>query len=66
MPDEMNSSFFDTFRLKGEKPKVFTPKKMFPTKLNSRKGLFLSKYPTASIVHPEFKERNFSTILGVG
>ena len=65
MPDEMNFSFLDIFRLKGEKPKVFTPK-MFPTKLNSRKGLFLSKYPTASIVHPEFKERNFSTILGVG
>ena len=63
MPDKMNFSFLDTFRLKGEKPKVFTPK-MFPTKLNSRKGLFLNKYPTASIVHPEF-EGKFSTILGV-
>ena len=33
---------------------------MFPTKLNSRKGLFLNKHPTASIVHPEF-EGKFST-----
>ena len=57
----MNFSFLDTFRLKGEKPKVFTPK-MFPTKLNSRKGLFLNKYPTASIVHPEFKEKIFNYI----
>ena len=32
MPDEMNFSFLDIFRLKGEKPKVFTPK-TFPTKL---------------------------------
>ena len=33
MPDEMNFSFLDIFRLKGrKKPKVFTPK-MFLTKL---------------------------------
>ena len=32
MPDEMNFSFLDIFRLKGEKTKSVHPK-MFPTKL---------------------------------
>ena len=68
MPDEMNFSFLDTFRLKSEKPKVFTPK-MFPTKLTKLQvgiTFFLSKYPTANIVYPEFREKSFPTILGVG
>ena len=68
MPDEMNFSFLDIFRLKGEKTKSVHPK-MFPTKLTKLQvgiTFFLSKYPTANIVYPEFREKSFPTILGVG
>ena len=63
MPDEMNFSFLDIFRLKkGEKTKSVHPK-MFPTKLTIT--FFFEKYPTANIVYPDFREESLPTILGV-
>ena len=67
MPDEMNFSFLDIFRLKGEKTKSVHPK-MFPTKLTKLQvgiTFFFEKYPTANIVYPDFREESFPTILGV-
>ena len=67
MPDDMNFSFLDIFRLKGEITESVHPK-MFPTKLTKLQAgitLFFEKYPTANIVYPEFREKSFPTTLGV-
>ena len=61
MPDKMNFSFLDPFRLKGQKPKVFTPKNV-SNQIKLQEGIIFEVNIQQQVLCILNSKKKFSTI----